>query len=114
MPDELSPGLGSADGLTAEERACIPEALIEQKMLSFRGRIGRAVFWGRLFAALICVAFAATSTSMIVYLIPDWAGTEAWKCRPASASCSRWLDSQPSCSALVCSFLGRGSRWRRM
>ncbi|MFZ0337564.1 MAG: DUF805 domain-containing protein [Terracidiphilus sp.] len=74
MPDELSPGLGSADGLTAEERACIPEALIEQKMLSFRGRIGRAVFWGRLFAALICVAFAATSTSMIVYLIPGLGG----------------------------------------
>ncbi len=74
MRDETVPTPGPAVGLLDAEQALCPEALIEGKMLSFRGRIGRAVFWGRMLVALICVLFAATLTSMFIYLIPGPGG----------------------------------------
>lgn len=74
MRDETVPNPGPAVGLVETEQALCPEALSEGKMLSFRGRIGRAVFWGRLLLAFFCTIFCIAFASMIVYLIPGMPG----------------------------------------
>jgi uncharacterized membrane protein YhaH (DUF805 family) len=73
MPNESAPDLGVGNALAEVERALCPEALIENKMLSFRGRIGRAVFWGRLLLG-ICCTFNFALLPMVIYLIPGITG----------------------------------------
>jgi len=77
MPDEPMPDPRLVNGLTTEERACIPEALVETKMLSFRGRIGRAVFWGRLLVAVFCAVIGVAGTSIVLFLVPGLPGNES-------------------------------------